>query len=171
MSKHKICIHCKMLEAAAQLDLARGGEGGRVGELVQARSNSCASTPTSLPSQDVRAGLWLLMKAPGGLGELHRLPRGGSRRSQPGPGRKVSVPPKCGEGCNSCPSSPGHRPSHSCAGHSPEATAIRGGRKGPSSLNCPRSPGPGKASGLQPWGPGESAWGRGFSVTTSCGAW
>lgn len=56
MSEHAICIHCKKPETAAQFGLHGLGEGRRAGKLAQARRNAAAaSTPTSLPSKDVRA--------------------------------------------------------------------------------------------------------------------
>lgn len=55
MSEHTIRIHCKKPETAAEFGLHRG-RGGGLGKLAQARRNTAAaSTPTSLPSKDVRA--------------------------------------------------------------------------------------------------------------------
>lgn len=56
-----------------------------MGKLAQARRNSCC-LHTHIPPRTSEPGLWLLMKVPGCLGELHRLPRGWQRWSQPGTG-------------------------------------------------------------------------------------
>lgn len=164
----------KTLEAAAQPGLAAGGEEER-GSLLRQEGTAAASTPTSLPSEDVRA--WSLAadesaRLPGGAAQVAKGVAAAGAGQAPAGRRSVSQ--KLGEGCKPEPVQPGHRPSHSCAGYSAEATANTGKARVLAVSIAHAHPSPGKASGRQPWGPGESAvraWGRGFSVTTSCGAW
>lgn len=150
MSKHKICIHCKMLEAAAPLGLAGGGEEGW-GSLLR-QEQLLPPHPHPSHPRPSEPGLWLPMKAPGCLGELHRLPRGWQPLE---PARHwlegVLSPSSVGRAAPQCPSSPGHPRSHSRAGYSSEATAITGSQPPrPSCLSAHAHPSPREASCRQP---------------------
>lgn len=87
MSKHTICIPCKMPATAAQFSLTgAGGWGDWENLLRQEETQLLPPHPYPFPPRTSEPGLWLLIKAPEcllgrpllgmGVGEVPTLPRG-----------------------------------------------------------------------------------------------
>lgn len=116
--------------AKQQLSWASQGEGRRDGEACSGKKEQLLP-PHPHPSQDVRA--WALAtdesaRLPGGVAQVAK----GVAALEPARHwlKGVLSPRSVGRAATQCPSSPGHRRSHSPAGYSAEAPEITGGEPG-----------------------------------------